>query len=67
MKEHFLLIVFECAGTPVGQVIRLLQPHFEWINLNPYLVLMLDIDATEEDIKQHYRKVRCIRIYVKKK
>lgn len=45
-------------GSSEGQLARLLQPHFKWINLNPYRVLMLDTDATEEDMKQHYRKVR---------
>lgn len=44
-------------GDSEGQLTRLLQPHFKWINLNPYRVLMLDTDATEEDMKQHYRKV----------
>ncbi|POM77728.1 Chaperone activator Sti1, partial [Phytophthora palmivora] len=44
-------------GTSDGQVERLLQPHFKWINLNPFRVLMLDTDATEEDMKQHYRKI----------
>ena len=44
-------------GTSDGQIERLLQPHFKWINLNPFRVLMLDVDATEEDMKQHYRKV----------
>eukprot|EP00644_Phytophthora_capsici_P017244 jgi/Phyca11/536176/estExt2_fgenesh1_pg.C_PHYCAscaffold_480062 len=44
-------------GTSDGQIERLLQPHFKWINLNPFRVLMLDIDATEEDMKQHYRKI----------
>lgn len=44
-------------GDSEGQLARLLQPHFKWINLNPYRVLMLDTDATEEDMKQHYRKV----------
>ncbi|KAF0692417.1 Aste57867_16511 [Aphanomyces stellatus] len=44
-------------GTPEGQIVRLLQPHFEWINLNPFRVLMLETDATEEEIKQHYRKL----------
>jgi tetratricopeptide (TPR) repeat protein len=44
-------------GTSEGQLVRLLQPHYKWINLNPFRVLMLDTDATEEDIKQHYRKV----------
>ncbi|KUF83918.1 Heat shock protein sti1 [Phytophthora nicotianae] len=43
-------------GTSDKQIERLLQPHFKWINLNPFGVLMLDIDATEEDMKQHYRK-----------
>lgn len=45
-------------GDSEGQFTRLLQPHFNWINLNPYRVLMLDTDATEEEMKQHYRKVR---------
>ncbi|KAF1786690.1 hypothetical protein JG687_00007410 [Phytophthora cactorum] len=44
-------------GTSDGQIERLLQPHFKWINLNPFRVLMLDTDATEEDMKQHYRKI----------
>ncbi|ETI39827.1 hypothetical protein L917_13917 [Phytophthora nicotianae] len=44
-------------GTSDKQIERLLQPHFKWINLNPFGVLMLDIDATEEDMKQHYRKI----------
>ncbi|EQC38542.1 hypothetical protein SDRG_04248 [Saprolegnia diclina VS20] len=39
------------------QIKRLLQPHHEWINLNPFFVLMLETDATDEDIKQHYRKL----------
>lgn len=44
-------------GDAEGQIERLLQPHYAWINLNPFRVLMLDTDATEEDMKQHYRKV----------
>ncbi|KAG7391512.1 DnaJ (Hsp40), sub C, member 8 [Phytophthora pseudosyringae] len=44
-------------GTSDGQIERLLQPHFTWINLNPFRVLMLDTDATEDDMKQHYRKI----------
>ncbi|GLE06759.1 hypothetical protein PINS_up016275 [Pythium insidiosum] len=44
-------------GTSDGQVARLLQDHYQWINLNPFRVLMLDTHATEEDIKQHYRKI----------
>lgn len=45
-------------GTASEQVERLTQPHYDWINLNPYLVLCLDPTSTsEEDIKRHYRKV----------
>ncbi|KAJ0405970.1 hypothetical protein P43SY_005536 [Pythium insidiosum] len=44
-------------GTSEGQLSRLLQEHYQWINLNPFRVLMLDTDASEEDIKQHYRKI----------
>lgn len=44
-------------GDPEGQLTRLLQDHFQWINLNPFRVLMLDTDASEEDMKQHYRKI----------
>ncbi|TMW56732.1 hypothetical protein Poli38472_006742 [Pythium oligandrum] len=44
-------------GTSEGQFVRLLQEHYQWINLNPFRVLMLDIDASDEDIKQHYRKI----------
>ncbi|KAF4132062.1 DnaJ domain [Phytophthora infestans] len=44
-------------GSSDAQIERLLQPHFKWINLNPYRVLMLDTDATEENMKQHYRKI----------
>ncbi|KAH7474885.1 DnaJ-like protein subfamily C member 8 [Phytophthora ramorum] len=44
-------------GSSDAQVERLLQPHFNWVNLNPFRVLMLEVDATEEDMKQHYRKI----------
>ncbi|TDH67457.1 hypothetical protein CCR75_005965 [Bremia lactucae] len=44
-------------GSSDKQIKRLVQPHYKWINLNPFRVLMLDIDATEEDMKQHYRKI----------
>ncbi|KAE9351902.1 hypothetical protein PF008_g5723 [Phytophthora fragariae] len=44
-------------GSVDAQIERLLQPHFKWTNLNPFRVLMLDVDATEEDMKQHYRKI----------
>eukprot|EP01041_Mallomonas_annulata_P012345 gene12345-25974_t len=38
-------------GTPKDQLERLTAPHYQWRNCNPYEVLQLDIDATEEDIK----------------
>lgn len=44
-------------GTPQEIIDRLLQHNYQWKNLNPYYVLDLDIDATDEDIKQRYRKV----------
>ncbi|KAE9033958.1 hypothetical protein PR001_g9935 [Phytophthora rubi] len=44
-------------GSVDAQIERLLQPHFKWTSLNPFRVLMLDVDATEEDMKQHYRKI----------
>lgn len=36
---------------------RLLAPHFEWRNLNPYFVFQLGVDATDEDIKYRYKKL----------
>ncbi len=44
-------------GTSESQIARLLQTNFAWKNLNPYEVLQLNIDATEEDIKLRYRKL----------
>jgi hypothetical protein len=41
-------------GDAKEQYERLIAPHYEWKNLNPYFVLQLDIDATEEDIKNRY-------------
>ena len=35
---------------------RIMEKNYEWRNLNPYFVLQLDIDATEEDIKQRYKR-----------
>lgn len=54
-KELVDLIDF---GSGERQVARLTQDHFQWINLNPFNVMMLEIDATEDTIKQHYKKVR---------
>ncbi len=44
-------------GTPEGQIECLVAPNYQWHNLNPYEVLKLDVDATEEDIKGRYRKL----------
>jgi DnaJ family protein C protein 8 len=44
-------------GTGKSQVERLLAPHYQWRNLNPFYVLGLDIDATIEDIKFRYKKL----------
>jgi hypothetical protein len=44
-------------GAGKNQIERLMCPHYQWINLNPFTVLQLDIDATEEDIKYRYRKL----------
>ena len=44
-------------GDGKSQVERLLGRHYEWRNLNPYAVLQLGADATEEDIKMRYKKL----------
>jgi DnaJ family protein C protein 8 len=44
-------------GTAQQQVDRLLGSNYKWKNLNPYEVLLLDVDATVEDIKARYRKL----------
>jgi Flp pilus assembly protein TadD len=49
--------VSQDLGDGRAQVERLLARHHEWRNLNPYYVLQLGADATEEDIKQRYRKL----------
>eukprot|EP00596_Hydrurales_sp_CCMP1899_P003737 CAMPEP_0119042338 /NCGR_PEP_ID=MMETSP1177-20130426/14612_1 /TAXON_ID=2985 /ORGANISM="Ochromonas sp, Strain CCMP1899" /LENGTH=467 /DNA_ID=CAMNT_0007009051 /DNA_START=257 /DNA_END=1657 /DNA_ORIENTATION=- len=36
---------------------RIMSTNYEWKNLNPFYVLQLGTDATEEDIKQRYRKM----------
>lgn len=38
-------------GNAMDQFNRLTGPNFQWKNLNPYYVMQLDIDATDEDIK----------------
>ena len=44
-------------GNGNDQVERLTGRHHEWKNLNPYFVMQLDTDATEEDITYRYRKL----------
>lgn len=44
-------------GDGRAQCERLLATHWEWRNLNPFAVLMLGADATEEDIKLRYKKM----------
>lgn len=36
---------------------RITGRHSEWRNLNPYYVLGLGVDATEEDVKLRYKKL----------
>ena len=38
-------------GTGKEQYERLTQPNYVWKNQNPYVVMQLGIDATEEDVK----------------
>lgn len=46
----------QTLGTTQEQVERLLQPHFEWRNLNPYWVLQLPAaNATDDDISRRYK------------
>jgi len=47
----------EDLGDPEEQVARLTAENYQFRNLNPYFVLLLDIDATDEDIKFRYRKM----------
>ena len=41
----------EDLGDPVEQINRLTTANYQFKNLNPYEVLQLDIDASNEDIK----------------
>jgi hypothetical protein len=44
-------------GDGRAQCARILGRHWEWRNLNPYYVLQLGVDATDEDIKLRYKKL----------
>ena len=41
----------------VEELDRVLGRNYEWVNLNPFLVLKLPVNATDEDVKQRYRKL----------
>jgi tetratricopeptide (TPR) repeat protein len=47
-------------GTAEQQIARLLCKGYAFMNLNPYYVLQLDLDADTEDIKQRYRKLSTV-------
>mmetsp|Transcript_9609 Transcript_9609/g.35991 ORF Transcript_9609/g.35991 Transcript_9609/m.35991 type:complete len:485 (-) Transcript_9609:35-1489(-) len=44
-------------GTARELIDHILAPHYKWRNLNPYFVLNLDVDATDEDIRARYKRV----------
>ncbi|KAJ1188847.1 hypothetical protein NDU88_005604 [Pleurodeles waltl] len=43
--------------TPKQQIERLIRPGSSYFNLNPYEVLQLDPEATDEDIKKRFRQL----------
>jgi DnaJ family protein C protein 8 len=46
----------ETLGTTQEQIERLLQPRYEWRNLNPYFVLQLTAaTSTDDDISRRYK------------
>ena len=46
----------ETLGTTEEQIERLLQPRYEWRNLNPYYVLQLTAaTATDDDVSRRYK------------
>ncbi len=46
----------ETLGTTQEQIDRLLQPRYEWRNLNPYFVLQLTAaTSTDDDISRRYK------------
>lgn len=46
----------QTLGTTQDQIDRLLQPRYEWRNLNPYFVLQLEAAAaTDDDISRRYK------------
>lgn len=47
-------------GTAAENLARLTPAHATFKNLNPFRVLMLDTDATPDDIKMRYRKLSAL-------
>jgi len=50
----------QALGTAKENVQRLAAKHYDFRNLNPYLVLKLDVDATIDDVKIRYRKLSAL-------
>ena len=42
-------------GTAESQMERLLKQNFEWRNLNPFFVLQLPVEASDDDINRRYK------------
>ncbi|CAJ1953743.1 unnamed protein product [Cylindrotheca closterium] len=42
-------------GSAKQQMDRLLQSNYEWRNLNPFYVLQLPVEATDDDISRRYK------------
>lgn len=49
------------SADPTQEIDRLLQRNFQWKNLNPFEVLQLPSNASEDDVKRQYKKVRACR------
>ena len=47
----------QAMGTSSDQIGRILSPNYAWKNLNPFLVLQLDLDSNAEDLKARYKKL----------
>ena len=47
-------------GSGAAQLDRLLQRNHAWINLNPFEVLQLPPEASEDDVKARFRKLSAL-------
>ena len=47
-------------GSGASQLDRLLQRNAAWINLNPFEVLLLPPDASDDDVKARFRKLSAL-------